>query len=478
MAAKHHGRFKTLATLSAAIVMVSACSSATSTPGATIAGAAPTDTSTAQSTGVAHKPVTISVGVLRPGVAQETVDALNKQITEFEAKYPWITVNSDEYNWTAPTFAAQMNAGTLPDVFTIPFTEGKGLIQLKQIVNIDSRVRALSYADKFNANVLSNGQDASGQIFAVPYQAYAMALHYNRAMFTAAGLDPNKPPTTWAEIQTDAKTIADKTKQAGYAQMAASATGGWQLTTLTYSLGGRMEATDAKGKVTATVNNAATNKALQMLQQMRWTDNSMGATFDYDWGSINQAFSAGQVGMFTSGSDVYTAMVQTNNLKTDDYGITTIPLSSDPTAGVLGGGTLAVVNVNTTEAQRDAAVDWIDFYWMNKLRTQDGAVADAKDLIANKQPVGVPALPIFDKATYDQSQTWIQSYINVPAAQTTPFTSKIFTQPVVTEPTVSTQSLYTTLDPVVQAVLTDKNADIGALLDAANKKVQSIIDKG
>jgi ABC-type glycerol-3-phosphate transport system substrate-binding protein len=171
-------------------------------------------------------------------------------------------------------------------------------------------------------------------------------------------------------------------------------------------------------------------------------------------------------------------MVQNNNLKPEDYGVTTIPLASDPTAGVLGGGTLAAVNVNTTEEERDAAVSFIDFYYMAKLLTQEGAVADAQALKANNQPVGVPALPIFDKATYDESQTWIKDYINVPTAQMSFFTSKIFEQPIVTEPTVHTQELYAALDPVVQAVLTDKNADIDALLEAANKQIQTVIDAG
>ena len=94
------------------------------------------------------------------------------------------------------------------------------------------------------------------------------------------------------------------------------------------------------------------------------------------------------------------------------------------------------------------------------------------------EAAGVPTLPIFDKATYDQVQVWIKDYINVPTAQMTPFTSKIFDQNLVTEPTVHTQDLYAALDPVLQAVLTDKNANIDALLAAANKQVQSIIDKG
>ena len=180
--------------------------------------------------------------------------------------------------------------------------------------------------------------------------------------------------------------------------------------------------------------------------------------------------------MFTGGSDLYTAMVQNNGIKPEDYCVTVIPLEGDQ-AGVLGGGTLAAVNVVTDEAERDAAVNWIDFYYMQKLLTQEGAVADAEALKANNQPVGVPALPIFDKATYDQSQEWIKDYINVPTAQMAPFTSQIFDQPIVTEPTAHTQELYAALDPVVQAVLTDKNADIDALLDAANKQVQAILDQ-
>ena len=482
MAAKPYSRLKALALVATAIVTVSACSSATNTPGPSASPSASANAGAASpasspSTAPTHKPVTISVGALRPGATQEAVDALNLQISEFNVKYPWITVESQEYNWTAPTFTAQLAGGTLPTVFNIPFTDGKGLIAQHQIVNIDARVRALPYVAKFNPNVLVNGQDKDGKIWAVPYAAYGMSLTYNRTLFTAAGLDPDKPPTTWDEVKADAKIIATKTKAAGFAQMATQNTGGWQLTTLTYSLGGRLESVDPKtNKVTATLNNAQTKAALAYLHGLRWDDNSMGATFDYNWGTINADFAAGQIGMFTGGADLYTSMVQNNALKPADYGVTVLPLATDPNAGVLGGGNLAAVNVLTTEAQRDAAVTWIDFYYIGKLITQDGAVADAKALKANNQPVGVPSLPVFDKATYDQSVIWIKDYINVPTAQMTPFTSKIFAQPVLTEPLFNTQDVYATLDPVVQAVLTKKDADINALLDAANVKAQKIID--
>jgi len=471
------GRFRTLAVVALAVVTVSACSS-TSTPSPTTATVGTPAPNATQAPAATPKPVTITVSSLLPGSTQSAFDAFNLRVNEFEAQYPWITVQGQEYQWLATTFTAALAAGTLPDVFTIPFTDGKGLIAQQQIVNIDSRVRAIPDAAQLNPNLLVNGQDSTGKIFAVPTAAYGMSLTYNRTLFTKAGLDPDKPPTTWDEVQADAKIIAQKDNVAGFAQMATQNTGGWQLSTLTYALGGRLDIVGSDGKVTATVNNQYTIAALQWLQQLRWTDDSMGSTFDYNWSTINQAFAAGQVGMFLGGSDLYTTMIQNDNLNPADYGITTVPLASVPTAALMGGGTLAAVNVNTTEAQRDAAVDWINYYYLGQMTNQADAVANAKALQDNKQPVGVPALPIFTKTIYDQDQTWIASYINVPTAQMAPFLNNIFSQPLDSEPAASTQTLYSLLDPVVQAVLTNKNADITSLLNAANKQVQTAIDKG
>ena len=420
--------------------------------------------------------VEIKVVSLKPGSEKSAFDAFDKQVAQFEAANPDITVKSEEYEWTGPNFAAQLAGGTLPDVFTIPFTDGKTLIENKQLANIDAQVQKLSYAKSFNPKVIEAGQGADGKVYGIPWGAYGIGLQYNRTLFKQAGLDPDKPPTTWDEVRKDAKQIADKTGQAGYATMSQSNTGGWQLTVATYARGGRVE-TMTGTKATATLDNAGTKAALQYLKKLRWEDNSMGSNFLYDWGSINQAFAAGQIGMYTGGSDVYTSLRTSNSINPDDYGLTVLPLEGKD-AGVLGGGTLATVNVKASDAVKDAAVKWIDFYYMQKLTNKDAAVLDAKTLSEAKQPVGTPSLPIFDRATYDTSLTWIKDYINIPTAQVKHFNDKIFDQPLVGEPGRSTQELYAALDTVVQAVLTDQNADIDALLAKANTDVQTLLDKG
>jgi len=420
--------------------------------------------------------VTLSVVSLKPGSEKAAFDTFNAQIKQFEALNPHIKLQPKEYEWKATTFAAQLAGGTLPTVFTIPFTDGKSLIERQQVADLQKQFQALPYASSFNPTVISAGKGANGDVYGIPWAAYGVGLQYNRTLFKQAGLDPDSPPTTWDEIRADAKQIADKTGQAGYAEMTQNATGGWMLTTLTYALGGRMESEDGK---TATVNNPQTKAALQKLHDMRWGDKAMGSNFLYDWTSINQAFAAGKIGMYMGGSDVYTSLVQQNKIKADDYGLAALPLdSSSSDAGILGGGTLAVVSTKASEAQKDAAVKWIDFYYMRKLTTQDGAQLDAKTLAAGKQPVGTPQLPIFNKGLLDKYNQWISSYVNVPLPQMKSFTDGVFSQKLVSEPAAHTQELYTALDPVVQAVLTNKGANIDSLLDKANGDIQNILNRG
>ncbi|MDT4959566.1 MAG: hypothetical protein QOD31_3365 [Pseudonocardiales bacterium] len=423
-------------------------------------------------------PVTISVASLIPGSTPEATKQFNAQVASFEAVNKNITVKSEQYQWTGPTFAAKLAARTLPTVFTVPFTDGRTLGQNGQLADITKQAQALPYYGKYNPAVLAEAKTSDGKVIALPTAAYAQALHYNRKLFTQAGLDPDKPPTTWDEVRADAKQIAQKTGKTGFAQMAKSDnTGGWILTTLAYSLGARMETGSGKD-AKATLDNDGTKQALQLLHDMRWKDNSMGSDFSYGWSEINQAFAAGKVGMYVSGSDIYTNLVQASKIDPTIYGLTTVPLGDSSDAGVLGGGTLAAVRPDASDAEKEAAVKWIDFYYEQPLVDQAQAVRNAQTLQAGKQPIGVPALPVFNQAQYDLANTWIKSYINVPQDQIKPFTDSIFKQTLVPEPAASTQSVYHSLDTVVQAVLTQNGANIDQLLKSANDTAQGLISQG
>ena len=421
------------------------------------------------------KVVHISVVSLIPGSTQAAFNEFDNKVAQFEAANPGISVRGVQYQWLPATFAAKLAAGTLPTVFTVPFTDGRSLGDNGQLANLTKYAQAEPYYKDFNPAVIAEGIDSKKQVIAIPTAAYAQALSYNRQLFSEAGLNPNKPPTTWSQLEADAKAISQKTGKAGYAEMGASDnTAGWIFTTVTDALGGRVE-TGIGTKAKATFNTPQAVQALQMLKQMRWSDNSMGANFNLSWGTMNQAFVAGQVGMFISGSDVYTNMVQADNIDPKIYGLAPIPVAKNKTAGVLGGGTLAAVSPRANPAQISAAMKWISFYYMDKLINRKAAIQDAKTLIKNKQPVGVPELPVFNQAVYSRDQKWIKPYINVPVSQFAPFNNGIFSENVIPEPESATQAIYGDLDPVVQAVFSNQGSDPSSLLSQANGTGQASI---
>jgi ABC-type glycerol-3-phosphate transport system substrate-binding protein len=419
--------------------------------------------------------ITITVEGWRPGDQQATIDFVKQQAAAFHKVHPDITIVPKEWQWNAATFPAQLAGGTLPISFRVPFTDTKGLVERHQVADVDAEIRSLPYFDTLNENVLAAAKGTDGKVYGLPSDVYANGLHYNRDLFKQAGLDPDKPPTTWDEVRADAKAIHDKTGQAGFGEMTKSNTGGWILTTLTYAMGGRVESEDGK---TATLDNPGTEQALQLLHDMRWEDGSISANNAYDWAGVNQAFAAGKLGMFVSGSDVYNALVTTDKINPDEYGLAAIPLADSADAGALGGGSVNVVSAKASAAEAKAAVEWADFFRVKKYTDQDAAVADAKAQTDSKQPVGTPTFPVFDQASYTNYQSWIKDYVNVPLDQMKGYTDSMFSLKLVAEPPVQTQGLYGALDSVVQKVLSDKGADIPGLLKQANQKAQQLLDQG
>ena len=213
-------------------------------------------------------------------------------------------------------------------MFQIPFTDSQGLIERGQVADITAEVETAAVRRRLQPQRADRRAGRRRGDFGVPIAGYGIGLHYNRAMFEEAGLDPDAPPTTWDEVREAAAAISEATGQAGFAQMSQDNTGGWMLTTLSYAFGGRLQEETADG-VDVTIDNPGTIAALEYLQSLRWEDNSMGSNFLLNWGTINQAFAAGQVGMYMGGSDVYNSLVTENEIDPATYGLTVIPLEGD-----------------------------------------------------------------------------------------------------------------------------------------------------
>jgi multiple sugar transport system substrate-binding protein len=100
-------------------------------------------------------------------------------------------------------------------------------------------------------------------------------------------------------------------------------------------------------------------------------------------------------------------------------------------------------------------------------------VQDAKNAIADKGFVGRPGVTPLSQETYDQYNKWREPYNNVPVEQFKGYIESTKTLKLLPEPSNKGQEVYALLDPVVQQVLTKKDADIDKLLTDAAAKIDA-----
>ncbi|SDD86055.1 ABC transporter substrate-binding protein [Auraticoccus monumenti] len=418
-------------------------------------------------------PVTISVGGKPTAEKPEELAAYERRLEQFRTEHANITVEPEETLWEADTFQALLAGGQLPTVFNVPFTEMQGLIARQQVADVTDFAAQRESLSSINPAV-NQVVESEGRSYGVPIGAYSMGLLYNRALFAEAGLDPDAPPATWEEVREAARAIDERTDAQGYGSMTVDATGGWVLTTTSYGFGGTMESEDG---TQATVDNEATREVLEMYRQMRWEDNTFGSNFLLNYEDANNAFAAGQVGMFVQGADNYATMVVNKGMDPQDFGVAPLPQAEDG-LGTLGGGTVAIVNPTATPEEINAAMEWIDFQTFDKFTDEAAARADAEAAAADGLAVGAPSVPVLDAEAQERYLGWIEEYVNVPRENYADYLGTVETLPLVPEPATKAQEVYSTLDPVVQAVLTREDADVDELLAEAQATAQSAIDIG
>ena len=103
--------------------------------------------------------------------------------------------------------------GDVPDLITIDnptvasFATQGALEDLTELVKASAVLKPGSYYPGSLATTIWDGKN-----YAVPGEANTIALYYNADMFRAKGLDPDKPPRSWAELQHAAEVLTDKDK--------------------------------------------------------------------------------------------------------------------------------------------------------------------------------------------------------------------------------------------------------------------------
>ncbi|ROR96890.1 ABC-type glycerol-3-phosphate transport system substrate-binding protein [Salana multivorans] len=415
--------------------------------------------------GAADGRVTITVSGLPDNSKPEERAAFEADLDAFRAANPDIDITAVETLWDPQTFSAQLAGGTLPTVIDLPPSEMNSLIANGQVKDLTDVVQASATLRDVPDAMMEFGLGPDGRYYGVPTYAYSMGLMINRDLFERAGLDPDEPLATWDDVRAAAKAITEATGEVGYATPATEGYAGWILDSALPAFGGEMM-TQVDGEWVLDLTAQPIQDLLQLLHDMRWEDGSMGVNSLITDGDINNMLAAGQLGMAVRGGDAYQNMTLVSGMPKEDYGMFPMPQTADG-LGTGGGGRVAIVRPDATDAQAEAVVRWLEFHNFAPYMSEENAVAWATARDAEGLPVPEVGLPRVTGEVMASFMGWIDPYVNVPMPQIQTYLDSADTLTIHGGPPYAAGEIYESFAPVIQAVLGREDADIPALLQTA-----------
>ncbi|GAA6755736.1 ABC transporter substrate-binding protein [Thermus thalpophilus] len=239
------------------------------------------------------------------GVAGPLARFIEGYVREFEQRNPGIKVNTvfgGNYEENQAKVVAAIKAGNPPDTAILLSQQLYTLLAMDAIEPFDPYIakdpelkRAVS--DFFPAFMMNSVLD--GKVYSLPFQRSTPILYYNKEAFREAGLDPEKPPTTWDELVEYAKKLTKRDAQGRVVRYGVAIPtenrSTWLLEALTIQAGGLLYDPAGQG-CKVLVDTEPVRKGMQFKADLARTHGVSPAGV-VDWGTIPGDFAAGKVAM-------------------------------------------------------------------------------------------------------------------------------------------------------------------------------------
>jgi len=276
------------------------------------------------------------------GQLGEWVNGLAKGFNDSQKDYKVVPVFKGTYPESFAAAIAAFRAGNAPHVLqvfevgTASMMASKGaIIPVTEVmktggVKFDPSVYVPAVAGYYTA--------PNGQMLSLPFNSSTTVFHYNKDAFKAAGLDPDKPPTTWPEVARAAASL----KIAGHK---CPFTTSWQSWTQleSFSAWHNVEFATKNNGFTGLDTRLAVDTPLHVRHIQNLANMAQQGLFVYKGrnNSADATFVSGECAMTTGSSALYGAVKRNAKFA---GGIGTLPYYPDvagaPQNTVIGGASL------------------------------------------------------------------------------------------------------------------------------------------
>jgi sn-glycerol 3-phosphate transport system substrate-binding protein len=284
---------------------------------------------------------------------------VDDMVGRFEKENPDIKVTAvyaGNYTDTITKAMTAMKGGQPPQLSVLQSTDVFTLMDEKAIVPLDDLVTDKAWLGSFYPAFMANGQ-IDGKTWSIPFQRSTIVLYYNKDAFKQAGLDPEKPPATWAEMVDMGRKLVVKDAQGNTTrwgvEIPSTGYAYWMLQALAIENG--QELMNKQG----TEVNLAAPKTVAALDY--WVGLSrkekVAPAGSVDWATLRTDFLEGKTAMMWHTTGNLTAVRDGAKF---NFGVAMLP-AQERRGSPTGGGNFYVFKSATPEQQKAAMklIQWM-----------------------------------------------------------------------------------------------------------------------
>jgi sn-glycerol 3-phosphate transport system substrate-binding protein len=300
------------------------------------------------------------------GMSGANGDALTKLTDQFNQQHAGkIHVNlayKNTYDDTLAAYKAGISSGQLPDIVQMYDIGTRFMIDSKSILPIQSFVDADKYDVSDIQPNIAGYYTVDGALQSMPFNTSMPLFYFNKAAFTQAGLDPNTPPRTLADIRAAAEKIKANPAPGVQYPFGASLYG-WFLEQFTADAGQNLcePANGHSGRATSVSLASDTNVALLTWWQGMVRD-GLAMKLDSNTDNGDNAFTSGVAAMSLESTGSLGGFIKG---AAGRFEVGTGPYPKVDAAGaggpIIGGASLWVVGKGKSPAQERASWEFTKF---------------------------------------------------------------------------------------------------------------------
>ncbi|MBC8748978.1 MULTISPECIES: sn-glycerol-3-phosphate ABC transporter substrate-binding protein UgpB [Paraburkholderia] len=156
----------------------------------------------------------------------ERLNDIANDFNKSQSDYEIVPVFKGTYDQTLAAGIAAYRSGNAPAILQVYEVGTATMMQAKKaIVPVTQVFKSAGVPldqKAFVPTIASYYSDSkTGELISMPFNSSTPVLYYNKDAFKKAGLDPNQPPKTWAELRADAQKLKASGMSCGYSS-------GWQ----------------------------------------------------------------------------------------------------------------------------------------------------------------------------------------------------------------------------------------------------------